>query len=189
MNSPSFSRIYLESTFLPNHFEFTICFAISLWLHYLFRELSMHSLSALRLTMNTLSFSRIYSLFCDFTMDSPSVSRIYLESTFFLRITLNSLSASRLHYEFTICFANSPRIHFFYWITINSLWNHYEITMKPLWNHYEFTIFFATSLGIHHLFREFTICFANSLSIHYLFREWILYLLSLLRNHYDFAIE
>ena len=122
----------------------------------------MHSLSALRLTMNTLSFSRIYSLFCDFTMDSPSVSRIYLESTFFLRITLNSLSASRLHYEFTICFANSPRIHFF-------LLNHYKFAMKSLWNHYETTM---ESLWIHHLLRDFTRNSSSFSRIHYLYREF-----------------
>ena len=125
-------------------------------------------------------------------MNSLSVSRNHLESTFFRKITMNTLFASRFLLQFTIVFAEP-------------LWIRSEITKKPLWNHYEFTIF-AISLEIHCLFRKFTICFANfpwihylprdfswnllSFSrIHYLLREFTLNPLSFFRNDYEFAMK
>ena len=76
MNSLSVSRIHLESTFSPNQYERTICFAIPLWIHYHYCGF----------TMNTLLFSRIEFLFREFRM--------------------NSLPVPRLLFQFTICFGN-----------------------------------------------------------------------------------
>ena len=108
---------------------------------------------------------------------------------------------SRIHCN---CFAN------FLWtycllrdFSLNSLSfleNYFEFAMKSLWNDFEITFSFATSLGIHHTFREFTISFANLpwihdlLWIHYLLRDFTMNSLSFREFtlnpffHYEFTI-
>ena len=102
LNSLSPSRFHNEFTvffanplwihvFSPNHYGFTICYAISLWTHYLFYDN----------TINTLSASRFYY---KFTMDTLLISQIHFKFTIFFAKSLY------IHYrfrEFTICFANS----------------------------------------------------------------------------------
>ena len=164
---------------------------ILLWIHYLLRDF----------TKNTLCASRFYYGFTIFVVISLGIQHPFREFTMetlfiSLKFTLNYenthlrpeinlifLSASWFLYEFTICFANSPWIHYFF---ANCFWIHYllrdfllnilfflEITLNSL--------FFAKSLWIHYLLRdesifssihfELTICFVILLGIHYLFRE------------------
>ena len=84
MDQFSFSRILNVSR---KHFEFTICFAKTLWIHYLFREFTINPL-----------FFRV------FTLTLPSVSRIYYQ------LTINFAK----NHDFTIYSANSPWIDYFY---------------------------------------------------------------------------
>ena len=122
LNSLSFYEIhYLFHEFSMSslsaslfHFEFTIFFSKSLWIHYLFRKLTFHYL-------------------WNFSLNSLYFSRIHLESTLFRKITMDSLSPSQFHYEVTIFFTNSIWIHYFIpKITMNTLFfsrNQYLITI------------------------------------------------------------
>ena len=180
-NSLSFTRIHLESFLLPrSRDKFTIFFAISLWIHYLFRQLTKNLLWIYYLlrdfTKNLSSFSRILYLFREFFMNSlsslnsHSFSRIHY---LFREFTLNSLSFLRNHDEFINRF-------------ILSLWIKYllrDFTMNRLsfsWFHYEFTIYFAISLWIHF--------FMISLWINYSFRDCTMNSLSISWLHYEFTI-
>ena len=88
--------LFREFTFYSwFHYEFTICSANKLKIHYEFA--------------NSLSVSRIHYLFRELTVCFANSSWIIYPLH---QITMNSLSASRFYYEYTICFAN--------W-----LWNHY----------------------------------------------------------------
>ena len=132
MNKPIISRIYSEFTiFFSNslisriHQKLTCCFANSLlnrgktlntlWINYLFRELTMNSL--------TISWNHyVLTIF----------SQIRSEFTFFqIHYLFGKLSVTQIHYELTINIANFVRISVvFREFTINSfcvLQIHYRI--------------------------------------------------------------
>ena len=133
MNTLSFSR---------NHYEVTICFAISLWIHY----------PIPRITMWTFSFSQNHYKFTIFL-------RFHYEYTIFFA---QSIWIHYLLREFTTFFANCLWIH--NETTILSIWIYFlfrnfsldfiflrELTicfansLNPislLWNHYKSTILF-----------------------------------------------
>ena len=131
MNSLSASRF---------HYEFTICFANSPWIHYLFRRITMNFLSfSLFHCKNTIffrdftidftNFLWIHNLLREFTLNSHLLWDFTINSSSFSLITLNSLSFSRTHYLFR-GFTLNPL--FF----AKPLWIRYEITMRSLWIHY-----------------------------------------------------
>ena len=96
MNSLSFSEINIESPFCSwIYHKFIIFFAKSLWM-----------LS--EITINSLSFSRIYSEFTVFENSLP-VSRI---DHLFRGFNMNSLLFPRIFYEFIFGFAFPLWIHF-----------------------------------------------------------------------------
>ena len=204
MHILSFSRIYYDFAFFFCEFamdslgyhnffrEFTICFAIVLWIHYLVREFTLNPLSIswfyYKFTVNfaislwilyllrefTKNSLWIHYLLRDFSRNSPSFSCIHYESTFF----------PRNHYEFTICLAIL-------------LWNHYlipEITINLLAfsrNHYEFTVCFEISQWVYCRFREFTLnplFLAKSLWIHYLPRDFTMKSLSVSWIHFESTV-
>ena len=133
-NSVSINFFFREFTShslsLPRiHFEFTIFFANLLSIYYLFRGFTSISLFLSRILFEFPIFPnsiRIHSIFCEFTLDSLSVSRNHCQSTIFvanslsfLRIhylfresTFHLLSLRRIHFEITIYFANSLRQRF-----------------------------------------------------------------------------
>ena len=131
------SRIHLQFIFfaysqspLRIHFEFTIFFANSLWIHF-FRELTFNSLSIPRIhwkfSLNSIRYEfticfanslLIHFLFRELTFNSLS---IYHDSWYFLikllihfEFTSNLLSSSRIHYQFTIFLADSLWIHYLF---------------------------------------------------------------------------
>ena len=130
-NSLSVSQRHLKSTIafakpLWIRYEITLK---SIWIHYLFRDLSIKTLSA----------SRFHYEFSVFSVNLPKIHYLFRD------FTINSLSISRFHYEFTIHLANCPWIHFFsrfhfdFTISIPK-----SLSFSP--NHYELTICFAISL-------------------------------------------
>ena len=157
-------------------YEFTIYFAIKLWMYYLFCEFRKYHLSVSRnpliftiFCMNLLCFLRNH---CEFT-----ITFVYLPWIHYLfrKIAINSPSFSRFYYKNTICFANFLWIHYllrnFSLNSLSFLGIHYlfrEFTMNPIFprNHYEYTIFFreiniqSLSVLLNHY--EYTICFAIS---------------------------
>ena len=111
--------------------EFTICFAITLWIHYRFREFTMNSLL---LFGNSLL---IYLLYYEFT--------------------LNSVDFWRTYFAFTIYYATSLWSCFvFREYTLNSLFIHL-VFRDSLWIY----LLFQGSLWVHFLFRGIIIFFAN----------------------------
>ena len=142
--------------------------------------------------MNSLSVTRIYYLFRDFTSNSSSFWQIHYEYTIDFanslwihylipEINIKLLSSSRflfefiLFFEFSICFANSPWIHDPFQTTMILIWNHYEITMKSLCIHYLLHVFTKNSSSfsrMHYLFREF---FMISLSASWFFFEFTIF--------------
>ena len=146
LNSLSPSRFHNEFTvffanplwihvFSPNHYGFTICYAISLWTHYLFYDN----------TINTLSASRFYY---KFTMDTLLISQIHFKFTI---VFARSLSVSLIHCEIAICYVNSLYIknHF-----VDSAWINYcfrESTLNSLSisrTQFESALFIANLLRI-----------------------------------------
>ena len=106
LNSLSFRKITINSlSALSFRYEYTICFAIVLWIYYLF--------------VNLLSIE----------------STIFLAKPLLIwRFTFNSRSASRFHYEFTISFANLPWTHYLIpEITRNSPYLLRDFTMNWLY--------------------------------------------------------
>ena len=178
MNSLFASRFLFEFTILFR--ELTVCYAISLWIHYLFWETTLNSLLSHFETILKSVWNRyllgdfFYYLFREFTFNSLSTSRFHNEFTFFIATSLVIYYSFR---EFTICFENVHWIH--------DLFS--ETTMNSA-IHFKFRIRFAISLWIHYLFIEFTLnpLFpAKSPIIHYLLRELTLNSLSYSRNHYE----
>ena len=126
MNSLSLSRIYLELTILfPKSLEIHhICFAISQWIDYIFREFTLICFA---------NFLWIHNLFCDFTMNLLSFSRnhckftIYFENPLLIHylfrdIPLNSLFVWLIHYTSKIILGDSAWINYsFRESTLNSL--------------------------------------------------------------------
>ena len=111
MNSQSTSRFlfyfikFFANTpwihFIPqNHYEFTISFAISLWIHYLFREFTLNPLFFCGTTMyslwnhyeTTMKSLLINHLLYDFTRNSSSFSPIHY---WFPEFPLNSLVSAK----------------------------------------------------------------------------------------------
>ena len=146
INTKSVSHIHLESTipfselkwihyllanspwihcFPENYYEFTICFAISLSIHYLFCGTTMNSLwNHFETIMKSLW---IHYLFCHFSLNWLSFSRIHY---LFREFTMNPLSFFLNYYEFTSAFTLS-------------LWKHYK--KYPLFRHEfcDFAIFYV----------------------------------------------
>ena len=149
MNSLSVSLIHFECTiFSLNQYKFTICIAISIWKHYLFRAFAFNPLFTaksqwihylLRVSPwihnffeNWPSVWRISGNHYEPNMKSPwfIIDSFHYDWHYLLRdFTLNSLSHSRNNFEYTICFANwFCVLRIFYEITIwiaISLWIHY----------------------------------------------------------------
>ena len=121
LNSISSSRI---------NYQFTVFFAISLWIPFEFNSLWIYYL---------FRGSTFNSLLIQFAMNWPSISRIHF------KFPLNSI-----RYEFTIYFANSLWIHFlFREFTFNSLWIRFALNSPSISRiHFEFPIFSANSLRI-----------------------------------------
>ena len=96
------------------------CFAYSFWIHYVFRNITMNSISSSLFHHDFIIFFEnslwIHYLLHDFTINFPW---IYFR---FRRITMTLLSASRFYYEFTILFPKSLWIHYFF---TKSIWIHY----------------------------------------------------------------
>ena len=96
INSLSVSRIHLESIFSPNHYELTICFATSLWIHNLIPEITIDSLSFPR---NKFEFSFsfeisqwIHCLFCESTLNPRFFAKSLWIHYLLRHITMNTLS-------------------------------------------------------------------------------------------------
>ena len=121
MHTLSFSRIlYGFSNFSRILFEFTISFANSLWILYLYREFTINSLSiwqihhgsiifSAELTLNSLSLSRIHYGFINLSRIDPELlffANLLWILNLFREFTMNSLIFSRILFEFTISFAN-----------------------------------------------------------------------------------
>ena len=164
------------------HFKFIFFFANFLWIHYLFYEFTIGSLSFSRnstqFTLCILHSLRIYYLFRELTLNSRSVSRIHFQFTIFIlnsyRIhTPNSLNAN----SHPICFANSFWIHYlfreFTWFQIKD-WNsknvYIFVTPNPLVrqifdNTFSITAFISGrwSNGISRINLQLTISLANQL--------------------------
>ena len=160
-------------------YEFTICFANSLWIHYFFVN-SLRNTSLLREnTSNSLFFSRshfeftifsrihfqfpllfIYSLIIPFEFSLLWIHHMIREFTFNSRIHFEFIFFSRIHFQSSLFFANTLTIQF----EFSLLWIHHMFR--------EFTFNFLSSSQIHLQFPlnsvryEFIICFATSLSIH-----------------------
>ena len=178
--------------------EFTISFANSLSIHYLFRESTINSLSVRELIMNPFSLS-------EFTLDSLSIWRTisFANSLWipylFQEFIINSLSFWRIHYgsnnfsrigpEFTISFANSLSIHYLFRESTNNTLSVHELIMNPLFfcvstlNLLSFSRIHYWSFLFQRLHFGFTIYLAN-----YLLREFTMNFLSFSRIHYQFTI-
>ena len=154
MNTLSYQRI---------QFQFTICYADSLLIHYHSREFNMISLSFLRIHYDLIFLFAIYRsitffvnselipyLFHEFTMSSLSVTRIYQGFIILFVINMDPFNFpwiqnwfkffSRNHCGSIIISVHSLsvlRIHF--WSIIRfakSMWIHYqvrELSMNLLW--------------------------------------------------------
>jgi len=140
MNSLSASRFLLEFTFR----EFTICFAKSPWIHFIFFR-------------NHYEYA-IISLWNHYEivpLSVPlSVPRIHRESTIYFVISLcyhylfcdfsmDLLYISEIYFKYSVCYANF-------------LWIHYLFTLSISWIYFKFTFYFAISFLNHYLFRLFT---------------------------------
>ena len=200
-NSLSVFRIHLESTISCettmispwNHFKitrnsssfsrmsygFTICFAISFWIHSIFSN----SLSVLRIYLESTSLSNHY----DFDIKSLWIH--YLLHAF----TRNSSSVSQILYKFTICFVIFHWIRYFF---LNSLLIHYllrdfnmnSISISRI--HLESTFSRQITMNLRsasRFFYEFTICFPNSPWIPYLFCDSTMNSLAITRIHEEFT--
>ena len=172
----------------------------SLWIHHLFRESIINSISY-SLTFDLLCFPiesiflvnslRIHYLLRDFTFFYYLIS-LYESMILFA----HWLSIPYCFLEFImnpLFFANSLLIHYRYRdLTLNIL-SLLQINYKfaflfanKLWIHFEYFILFcfANSVYIKKGFRDFalnffTICFANTPWIHYLFRDFTINSLSI----------
>ena len=135
----SFSQILYKFT----SYEFTFCFAISLWIHYLFLEITMNSLFISKINL-PLSLEFLFK-FIIFLANSPWIHSI-----------------PQNHYGFTISFAISLWSHHLL----------HEFNLDSLFysqNHHEYTIFFAKSISYHYLFREFILNPVSFSQNHYKF--------------------
>ena len=202
----SISRIIFETNFdfanslsiSRKYHKLGICYVIKLWIHSLFRDV----------TMNLLSISRInYKLAICFVI-SLSSTKIYFGFTIFLRIryeftiyladslwihlvfrevTMNSLSFSRKYHEFNICFVIALWIHYlFREYTLVSLFFCEFIMNKFYFSQFrfEFSLFYANYLYVWRINYESTWFFAKLPWIHYLFRSFTMNLLSVSRINY-----
>ena len=124
MNSPSSLKLQQEFIIFANSlsvsrifYKFTICLAISLWIHYLFWVTTLNSLWN---HQETILKSLCYHYrFLNFTMNSPSSSRFHNEFTIYFG---NSLW---IHYLFRLFSMNSPSYNKFTILFAKSLWIHF----------------------------------------------------------------
>ena len=149
-----FREYALDSlSFVQIHNEFTIFFAITLWIHCLFREFTIYS-------ANSLSFWRIHY---EFTWSFA------IHNEF-----------SRNNYEFTICLANLLPNHEFIIFNANSLqWSVFianKVLIDVMFRGFTMNLLFISR--IHYRFWRInyknTSCFAKILRAHYFFREFIM---------------
>ena len=98
------SQIYYDITvFREFAMEFTIFFALFLWIHYFYANLLLIHYLICEFTMNSLYFSRVYFEFIILFANILWIHYIFREYTsnslfFFRKITLNS----QIYYEITI---------------------------------------------------------------------------------------
>ena len=111
--------------------ELSWCFTNSLWIHYFFRESLMNSLLFSRISYEfTWYFANIqwtyygFTVFINYhwhiTMNSISFSRTYYEFANFSEFTTNSLFLSRIHQDFTWYFANIQWIYYEFTVIIGN---------------------------------------------------------------------
>ena len=135
-------NIFLADSLLIHYLfcDFTNCFALLLWIHYLSFKFNLNSLFISGL------YKKIHYLFREFCLTSQSFPRIHFEIIIF----------SRIYFEFTIYFS-----HWLYQLAkilrIHYLFNEFTMTSLSLsWNHYDFTIK-SSLLWFQYLFRGLTI--------------------------------
>ena len=153
MDPLSFPRVHYEFTISCANSpwiyclsrEFTILFAISILIHYLFCEFGIDSSSVPRITLSSLSVTRIHYPF----RDQYGSINFFLNSEliyyFSREITLDQLSFPLIHYQFC------------------------EFTLDPssvLRNQWEFIIKFVNYLWIYFNFRKFTLNLLQVSRIH-----------------------
>ena len=146
---------------LWNNYEFTICFAISVEIHHLFREF----------TICFAKFLWIYNRLRGFSLKSLSISWIHLQYIILFAKPLKIRSGFTMkpfwhHYDVTIFFALSLGIH-----------------------HREFTTCFPNYPWIYYLPGDFSWNSLSFWRIHALLREFILNPLSFFWNEYEFAMK
>ena len=107
MKSLSITRIHYEFTvFSGIHYESTFFFANLLWIqflwiHFLFRASTMISFLFRELTIYIANILGIHCLFHELTLNSLSLSRIYLKFSIISReFNMNSVFVPRIHYQF-----------------------------------------------------------------------------------------
>ena len=136
-NSLSFSWIDFEfPMFWANwlsfswiHYEFTIFLVNSLWMHCLFRKISLNLFSSLRILYGSIIVFR----------------ELTINSTFFHEFNINSFSLPQIQYIFTIFLANSLS---FSWMNCKFTY-FWEFTMSsPFFREFTINALF---------FREFTL--------------------------------
>jgi hypothetical protein len=135
--------------FSRTYFEFTISFAYSLWILYLFREFTINSLSHWQIHYGSIIFFANFEFTISF---GYSLWILYL----FREFTINSLSQWQIHFGSIIFFANLRDSLFVREFTL------YLLSLSRI---------YYGSINFSLIDPEYTISFANSLSIHYLFRE------------------
>ena len=150
----------------------------SLWIHFVFYEYTVNSLSNRELTrnspffcefiMNSVFVPRINYMFRDHSMNSLSVSRIRYESTIYFA---NSLSISRKYLEFSIFFENILWINYLMGDSEFALYSatYFEFTMNSLCFSRIYCEFTVRSLSISRIHYQLNIFFANTPIIHNLF--------------------
>ena len=164
----------------------TSCFALSLWIHHLFREVNLNSPFSYRFTMNSppISENTVHNYhFCDFTLNKSKIT--YFRIKYRLRkFTLDSISIREYPINsLSIFSAYSPRIHYLFREStmiffVNSLWInffsriHYDLVLSRKWT--------MNSLPISRISYQFT-AFLSLLS------RFTMNSLSLPRNNYEFA--
>ena len=124
------------------HCEFTIIYAKTLWIRFYFPEFTIYSLSFSRLTIDSLSVTRIHYRFIIFFVNPLSFLRIFFGSIIIpassLRIHYPSHVFSWIHYklhEFNLHLLSFLLIHYdFTFLFANSLWNNYQFHESPIYS-------------------------------------------------------
>ena len=136
--------VFLGFSMWRIRYEFTIYYADTLWIHFLFQNSLWIYYLFHKFTINTFSLS-------EFTINPLSLSQKYFE------FTVNWLSLSRthflplywtgIHYEFTFFL----RIHYEFAIFLTIQYKFNMNWLSPFFNSLLFTINYANTLWIHFL--------------------------------------